>query len=400
MLTTELIEQLFEAAHIQRWNDHIRPQGFTELDKQAHKMLIAYVLARYEEDDRGAVIDWRRLIEGGIFEYLHRIVLTDIKPPVFHELMRSHGEELNKWVLNKLAPVMASQEEGFSERFVAHFSERTQGGLEKRILRAAHYLATDWEFRIVYRLNQGLFGLEETKAKIANELEEHYHLAGVQKLGLGKKTYQFIDLAGQLRFQKRWAHSPRVPETSVMGHMLIVAMLAYFCSLSIKACDARIANNYFCGLFHDLPEVLTRDIISPVKRSVEGLDDLIKQIEHQQMEQRLLPLLPNAWRMDLLYFTEDEFANRIMNADGICEFVSEEALDAQYNEAKWHPVDGGMIRCCDHLAAMVEASLSIRHGLRSRQLEEGVRTMQTQYADFSCRGIPFGEWFAAFAKEC
>lgn len=37
MLNKEFIEFLYEAAHIQRWNDHIRPNGFTELDKQAHK---------------------------------------------------------------------------------------------------------------------------------------------------------------------------------------------------------------------------------------------------------------------------------------------------------------------------------------------------------------------------
>ena len=46
ILSKNFIEVLYEAAHIQRWNDHIRPQGFTELDKQAHKMVILYVLSR------------------------------------------------------------------------------------------------------------------------------------------------------------------------------------------------------------------------------------------------------------------------------------------------------------------------------------------------------------------
>ena len=41
MLTKSFIEFLYEAAHIQRWNEHIRPMGFTELDKQAHKMIAA-----------------------------------------------------------------------------------------------------------------------------------------------------------------------------------------------------------------------------------------------------------------------------------------------------------------------------------------------------------------------
>ena len=98
MLTKSFIEFLYEAAHIQRWNEHIRPMGFTELDKQAHKMMIVYVLARHEEDDHGAKINWRQLIEGGIFEFMQRNVLTDIKPTVFHEMMRVYGKELNAWV--------------------------------------------------------------------------------------------------------------------------------------------------------------------------------------------------------------------------------------------------------------------------------------------------------------
>ena len=59
ILSKNFIEVLYEAAHIQRWNDHIRPQGFTELDKQAHKMVILYVLSRYEEQDHGAKLNWQ-----------------------------------------------------------------------------------------------------------------------------------------------------------------------------------------------------------------------------------------------------------------------------------------------------------------------------------------------------
>ena len=92
MLTKSFIEFLYEAAHIQRWNEHIRPSGFTELDKQAHKMMIVYVLARHEEDDHGAEINWRLLIEGGIFEFMQRNALTDIKPTIFHEMMRVYGK--------------------------------------------------------------------------------------------------------------------------------------------------------------------------------------------------------------------------------------------------------------------------------------------------------------------
>ena len=141
-------------------------------------------------------------------------------------------------------------------------------------------------------------------------------MAGVQKISLKGKTSKFIDLVGQLRFQKRWAQSPRVPETSVMGHVLIVAILGYFCAAELGACDERIVNDFLCGLFHDLPEVLTRDIISPVKTSVEGLDDLIKDIEKRQVAEKLLPLLPWGWHEEIIYFTQNEFTNRVM-LDGV-----------------------------------------------------------------------------------
>ena len=75
MINRSLISTMYETASIQRWNDHIRPAtGFSELDKQAHKMVYAYVLGKCEGEGN---YDPLKLLEGGIFEFLQRIVLTD-----------------------------------------------------------------------------------------------------------------------------------------------------------------------------------------------------------------------------------------------------------------------------------------------------------------------------------
>lgn len=396
MIKKQLIETLFEAASIQRWNDHIRPhKGFTELDKQAHKMVFAYMLAKFEESDRGVQVDWPKLIEGGFFEFLHRIVLTDIKPPIFHKLMAEKGDMLNSYVLEQMDDRLEGIAGGFGERFNQYLFEPEYSGVEKKILKAAHYLATNWEFKIIYNLNANLYGLEDTRAIIADEIEEHYFLAGVQKLQLGKKSSNFMDLVGQLRFQQRWAQTPRIPETSVLGHMLIVAMLSYLCSVELGACKQRIANNYFAGLFHDLPEVLTRDIVSPVKRSVQGLDELIKEIEYRQVEEKLLPLLPAAWHQEIRYFTEDEFNNRICE-DGQVKSVAAGEIGSHYNEDQYSPIDGELIRACDHFAAYMEAYLSISHGIRSHYLTDGYHTLYQQYQGRTVAGFNFAQWFDYF----
>ena len=97
------------------------------------------------------------------------------------------------------------------------------------------------------------------------------------------------------------------------------------------------------------------------------------------MEDRLLPLIPNGWHADIQYFTEDEFANRaIVNGKPITGLSFDE-LTLKYAREEYKPIDGEIIRCCDHLAAFIEATLSIRHGIRSKYLTEGVERLYKIY---------------------
>ncbi|MGB9936348.1 MAG: HD domain-containing protein [Methanobacterium sp.] len=397
----KLIERFFEAASMQRWNDHIRPVELTELDKQAHKMVIAYVIAKIEEDKEGkGHINWINLIEGFIFDFLYRLVLTDIKPPVFHRMMAERREELNAHVLKELKDDMnALENKEFSKKFENHI-KNSEITLESRILRAAHYLATNWEFKIIYHSAPFVYGIEKTKENIENQIEDHYDLIGVQKVLLGKKSFGFIDLCGQLRFQKRWAHSPRIPETSVLGHMLIVAIMAYLSTIEMKIepCNKRIYNNFFAGLFHDLPEVLTKDIISPIK-STANLDELIKDYENERMNEEIMPLLPKTWHGEMKYFLENEFENKIINEKIMKTGIKYKDLNKLYNENKCSPLDGELIKACDKLAAFVEANLSIEYGIKSKFLIEGRENIYELYKGKNISGTDFGKIFDYFYKK-
>ena len=394
-----LIERFYEAASMNRWNDHIRPVELTELDKQAHKMVIAYVIAKFEEKDRSAKINWQKLIEGGIFEFMHRTILTDIKPPVFHKMMEEKGEELNNYVLEKLEEDFNGLKKDFKKNFKKYLFETKYARIEKRILKAAHYMATNWEFKIIYHTSPFIYGIEETKEAIENQIKDHYDLIGVQKLSLNKKSLGFIDLCGQLRFQERWAHSPRVPKTSVLGHMYIVAITSYLLSLENNACSKRLYNNFFAGLFHDLPEVLTKDIISPVKGSVEGLEDIIKEYEENQMKTRLLPLLPFSWRKEMKYFTQDEFENKVKINDKTIKGVVFKELNNKYNKNEFYPLDGKLIKACDKLTAFIEADISIKHGITSKHLEDGRKNIFEDFKSKKVSGIDFGRLFLYFKER-
>jgi putative hydrolase of HD superfamily len=395
MVRKGLIDKLYEAASMQRWNDHVRPVEFTELDKQAHKMVIAYVIAKLEEDG-GNSADWLALIEGGIFELLQRVILTDIKPPVFYKMMQERGDEVRKYVLDKLREDVEGVGADFLSRMQQYYAAKPEESRERRILQAAHFLATDWEFRIIYNTAPFIYGIEETRTEIESRIESHYDLDGVKDMLLKKKHYNFIDLCGQLRFQQRWAQSPRLPKTSVLGHMLIVAVLSYLFSIEAETQRVRTFNNFFAGLFHDLPEVLTRDIISPVKTKIEGLNDVIKDYENAQVEEKILPLLPAHWHGQMRYFITDEFENRAVVDGKVVTELKEDEMNSKYASDEFNAIDGELVRACDHLAAFVEASKSIKHGVTSPQLEDGKAVLYEMYKSKALLGINFGQIFDYF----
>lgn len=393
MIKVELIEHIFKAACISRWNDYPRMANLVELDKQAHKFIIAYLLAKQEDD-----VNMQVVLEGGIFEFLSRVVVTDIRPDVYHEIIKQKKDEINAWVLSKIEPMVCDVDEGgFLQRFQAYL-QKNDFQKERLILKAASYLATKWEFNIVYQTSKFLNDIDEIKAKVDEELEDYYELVGVRKIALNQKLAKLIDLSGRLRFQKRWAQTPRIPETAVLGHMLVVAILSYFYSLKVKACDKRLQSNFYCALFHDLPESLTRDIISPVKYGIGGLHSLISEYEMKLIESKILPLIPASFKDEFAYLLgirkdenglliKDEFENRTFKDKNIR--VCSASLK-EFNSDEYAAIDGKALKSCDRLAAFIEAALSIHHGLSSNELKQGLKDIYNKFSEnHSVDGVNF-----------
>ncbi len=394
MIRKSTILKIFSATYLQRWNDRIRPAAFTEMDKQAHKMVIAYLLGKCAEGEEG--FDWIRIIEGGLFEFLQRIVLTDLKPPVFYKIKedRSKYVQLNAWVYGKLEPIVSPLGEDFCRRFKNHFAQDGES-INGRILQAAHFYATKWEFDILERADPHGYEMESIRASLEDVLSRFEDLEGIRLLKERPLYGNFIDLCGQLRFQLRWSNIHRVPKTSVLGHQLFVAILAYLFSLEAGGCARRCFNNYFTALFHDLPEVLTRDIISPVKRSVEGLDELIKDYEREMMEKEVYRLLPPEWHPEMRMFTDNEFES-IVHIDGRATPTSSREIGLRYNEDRFSPRDGEIVKAVDRLAAFVEAYVATRNGSAAPELHEAMWLMRSQDSQTSVGGISLKEIYADF----
>ncbi|MCL4377286.1 MAG: HD domain-containing protein [Actinobacteria bacterium] len=381
MIKQSLLLKIYEAASMQRWNDQIRMVELTELDKQAHKMIAAYILGKCQENNNFSDnyngretgnVSWLSVIEAGLFEYLQRIILTDLKPPLFYQIKQDKKKyrKLNQWVFEKINPVISCLGERFCNRFYNYLMNPTED-INREIIGAAHFYITKWEFEIIRRFNPKGYQIEEIEKSINKEQEKYNNIYPMKRLMQTKDLVSFIDICGQLRFQIRWSHLYRVPKTSVLGHMLIVAIFSYLFSLIAGENEEKCINNYFTGLFHDLPEVLTRDIINPVKKSVEGLDDLIKEYEKSEMDKKIYKLIPVEWHTDMRMYTENEFENTANR-------------------------DGKMVKAADDLAAFIEAYLSVKNGIHNENLMLAMDNLRSKYNNKIISGIDFGLVYKEF----
>ena len=372
MLTQKFALKIFEGFSIQRWTDLIRPFDIVEMDKAGEKMVLAYIIGKCEEQ-KGVFVDWTWMIYASLFDILKKIALCDIKAPIQQILKKDYASEylrLNEWILNQYKPLI--DDSALFSQFTIYEGQRAgtfdipeKSRAAERILSAANKFATMRELQMLSIVNEPE-RLEKINKELLADLQGYLDLTGLQLLMTRQKSYDFIMKIEQLRFQTRWNQTPRVPKTSVLGHCFFVAVITLLlCRQSgQKMCEKRLINNYFSALFHDLPEAVTRDIISPVKQATDELPSIVKRIEDEIVNKELVPLMEPYFSDELMYFTSDEFSNRIKDKKGNAEVVSWEDLNGKYNQDDFSPVDGRTVCIADYLSALFEADSCIKHGIK------------------------------------
>jgi 5'-deoxynucleotidase len=118
----------------------------------------------------------------------------------------------------------------------------------------------------------------------------------------------FYAYLSRLRWIKRWGLKRNAHEENVMEHSWEVSVIAHTLAL--------IKNHYFDGtvdanaiataaLYHDITEVITGDLPTPIKYHSKQITAAYKQIE-QQAEKELIGLLPDKLQADFANLIQHE----------------------------------------------------------------------------------------------
>ena len=77
-------------------------------------------------------------------------------------------------------------------------------------------------------------------------------------------------------------------------------------------------------------------------------------------------------------------------------YCSSDEINRLYDQEKFNPLDGELIRGADHLSAYIEAYLSIQYGIRSEALISGQKNLYPLYKGRAIAGLDMQQYFDLF----
>lgn len=175
-------------------------------------------------------------------------------------------------------------------------------------------------------------------------------------------TSRFFAYLERLRWIKRWGLKRNVVEENVMEHSWQVATIAHVLAIiHNKHFDGAIDPNRVAttALYHDVSEIITGDLPSPIKYHSEKILSAYRMIEHEA-EEELLHLLP----ADL----QGEFEAMLLH----------DKIDARVNR---------FVKAADLISAFLKCQLEVKSGNHEfqdaqRAIEDSIRQLDMPEVDY------------------
>lgn len=378
MFTWSFAKKIFESFTILRWTDFMRPTDFVQIEKNASQAILCYIIGKEYEEKTGQTLDWKFIVESNIYGLLFKIATSDIKSTVSNEIKKQDNylKQLSDYIINayyddkmlsKDAKMLLNKKNFKKYVETANRKEKIdeKHKVEYEICYIAHKFSTYREFCYIKNFNEASpdfskVNAELQTANIRNKTTNDTLKRIFRELEIDSNLSKFYMYFEKLRPQIRWSQTSRIPQTTVLGHSMYVAVLTYFAIVELnkksksKCKDKVLVDNFYSALFHDLPESLTRDIISPVKREVKGLKENLARIEYDIINENMFNLIPDKeWRKDFFYLL------------GVKNGTFDSFCDRKF-------IFGKLIKFMDNIAAFMEAKLSVETGIDSHELQKGI----------------------------
>lgn len=205
-----------------------------------------------------------------------------------------------------------------------------------------------------------------------NELSKE--LISMNLLLKNENYKKYLTHIRRLSHSIRWSWENRLIPISVMAHLVIVTMITYFIALIENSEWEKfdVEKMLYIALYHDIPEAITGDIISPVKNSVEWFAEVIDQAEKNMLDDYLFCHIDTRYK----------------------EFIS------QFMFHPFESEDGKMVKYADILSALYEAKIETFFW-NTRDYDYICQKLETKMMDIELKSIHYllKNWLLEFNEK-
>ncbi len=330
---------------MRRWNNKPTVEHNSEASNSGFVLHTAHLLGMLERSN-GRDVDLKKIIVRGTLKDMPKCILSDISLETKRTIKELSPEIWEKVYKSSIDEVLKNVPQEWSWIFEDAMLNSRDDSIEGRILDAADLYAAYTEAEVNNRLFGEHFG--DILKSIGKRIED-VELESFKMLLIRSELKEYLTRIRTLMHAIRWNQYSRSVPTTVAGHTLFVVFVSHL--IALKSEEADILNVVERALFHDVPEALTGDIISPTKKRVEGFEDVIENVESKMVHEVLLPLLP-------------------------------ENISNRYAPLMLDPFGGGIegriTRAADLIGSMIECKMEIENGIKNQMFERGYVDIKKQ----------------------
>lgn len=367
MIGTTLQMMLTKWLAMKRWNNYPRVEDISHMDHIGFVIHVSLFLA-YLEEKQGNKVDREFLLKRIIFQSFSKLVLSDISSGTRDYIMRFDAEIFAKIEKKSLDAILQLEAPEYIKIDIKNILNDTQHTLEHKIISAAKEYSAYRECLVNQKVFEDMY--EVPFRSIQKQLEQLRGELRSFDVLLGNDNYiKFLSHIRRLSHSMRWNQERRIYPISVMSHLVIITYIVYI----IGMIENHSGKNYdleelmLRTIYHDIPEAITGDIITPTKKSVEWFDTLLERVEIQMMDDYIFSYVWEDYKQEVFEYMLHPFEwelGRIWKQADIISALLEAKIEVNNGSQNFHDIYRRIKKKVNSFDSISVAYI-LKHGLDS-----------------------------------
>jgi len=271
---------------MKRWNNFPRIEDVSHLDNVWFVMHVALFLAHLEEKE-WKKIDREFLLKRIIFNSFSGLILSDISSWTRDYILQIDNKVFNEIEDRAFKYILSNDAPEYIKEDIQNTISDTTKDLELSIIEASKKYAWYMECKINEKVFWDIYEVPLNQINLYLE-EKRKDLVSLDKLLKNDNYKKYLTHIRRLNHSMRWNQNKRIFPISVMSHLVIITFISYI----IWKIENESWNNYnieellLRSVYHDIPEAITWDIITPTKKAVEWFENVLEKVEIKMVNKK------------------------------------------------------------------------------------------------------------------